>query len=240
MSERIGVISWNVTGDLPDGGGPECVNRLWEILDDLEASDFPVHFLCFQETSGSNGSIMSALAGAGYTCHSVREGNGEGKWYLFALHPNSGFTFDKAPEQCLFHYENPSGSPLRYPSIARLTRSSDGRTVALYTLHASLDGALVEGLQKTSALVNNAVQSGQFDNVYIAGDLNILDSAQIYDERTGKMVNFLKKLFPDFVGSSHNLDHIFRWPGINRRNLTGFHYDAPGDHALIYTCFKVS
>jgi len=90
-----------------------------------------------------------------------------------------------------------------------------------------------------AALVNNAVQSGQFDNVYIAGDLNILDSAQIYDERTGKMVNFLKKLFPDFVGSSHNLDHIFRWPGINRRNLTGFHYDAPGDHALIYTCFKV-
>lgn len=243
MSEYIGVISWNVKGDLRgSASASERVNNLRHALAHLSAlKDCPVHFLCFQETCGSNGALEEALKKEGYTCYgALHEGNQAGMHYLFSLHPKADFVFDGVPEQCLFKYISATGSPVRYPAVAKLVRRKDGKKVALLTFHAPRDGALQEGLERCSELAVNTVKSNKFSQVFVAGDLNISEEATIYVPKLGKSVPFLKHIFPGFVGWSNNLDHVMCWPDVGLRKIFGWNFETSSDHALVYTRFQVN
>lgn len=241
MSKYLGVITWNVKGDLSTSGtAGRRVQDLTTVLASLANNgNHPVDFICLQETSSSSqGALMGMLQNAGYACYALREGNGQGDYYVFAVSPNSGFTFDGPPAQCLFTYESSSGSPLRYPAVAELSRASDGLKVALYTYHASLDGGLVEGLEKCSEFAVGAAGSGKFSYVLVAGDLNITTTYQVFDPNLGKNVYFLKRLFPKFAGVSENLDHVLCWPDL-KSGISVNHFITSSDHELLYGQFKI-
>lgn len=240
MSEYLGVITWNVKGDLATSGTASQRQRdLTAVLTELaDNGNHPVDFICLQETSGSQGALKTMLENAGYTCYALREGNGQGDYYVFAVSPDSGFTFDGPPQQCLFPYQSPSGSPLRYPAVAELTRASDGLKVAVYTYHASLDGGLVEGLEKCSELAVTAAGSREFDYVLVAGDLNITKSYRIFDLDLEEEVYLLDRIFPDFAGVSEGLDHVFCWPDLGD-GIIGGHFITSSDHKLLYSQFEI-
>lgn len=239
MSEYLGVITWNVKGDLSTSGtAGQRVQDLNGVLAELAGMrEQPVDFICLQETSGNNGALKKALEDAGYTCYALREGDGQGDYYVFAASP--GFTFDGPPEQCLFEYESPSGSPLRYPAVAKLTRVSDGLKVAVCTYHASLDGGLLEGLVKCSEFAVDAAESRDFNYVLVAGDLNITTGYRLFDPDLGKEVYLLNRLFQGFAGVSENLDHAFCRPDLGLRNIDGGHFATSSDHELLYGRFKI-
>lgn len=241
MSEYLGIITWNVKGDLATSSSAgERVDDLSRVLDELASKPgWPVHFICLQETSGNDGALKDHLEAEGYTCHTLREGNGQGDSYVFAAAPNSGFTFDAAPVQCLFQYQSLSGSPLRYPASAQLTRASDGLKAAVYTYHASLDGGLVEGLEKCSAFAENTAKSGQVDYVLVAGDLNITSESTIFISRLGRYVKFMGQIFPQFAGVSHHLDHVMCYPDVGLRNIRGVSYHTTSDHELLYARIEI-
>lgn len=241
MSEYLGVITWNVKGDLSASGtADQRVRDLNGILAELaDMREQSVDFICLQETSGNNGALKEALEDAGYTCYALREGDGQGDYYVFATSADSGFAFDGPPEQCLFEYESPSGSPLRYPAVAKLTRVSDGLKVAVYTYHASLDGGLLEGLVKCSSFAVDAAESGDFNYVLVSGDLNVTTGYRLFDPDLGKEVYLLNRLFQGFAGVSENLDHAFCWPDLGLRNIDGSHFTTSSDHKLLYGRFKI-
>lgn len=240
MSEDLGVITWNVRGDLATSGtASQRVQDLSAVLAELTGTGrHPVDFICLQETSGSQGALKLMLENAGYTCYALREGDGQGDYYVFAVSPDSGFTFDAPPKQCLFPYKSPSGSPLRYPAVAELTRASDGLKVAVYTYHASLDGGLVEGLEKCSEFAVAAAGSGEFDYVLVAGDLNITKGYRVFDLELEKEVYLLDRIFPDFAGVSENLDHALCWPDLGS-GINGGHFTTSSDHKLLYGQFEI-
>ncbi len=240
MSKDLGIITWNVRGDLSTSGtASRRVQDLKEVLAELTGTGkHPVDFICLQETSGSQGALNAMLVNAGYTCHALREGDGQGDYYVFAVSPNSGFTFDAPPKQCLFSYSSHSGSPLRYPAVAELTRASDGLKVAVYTCHASLDGGLVEGLEKFSKFAVAAAGSGKFDYVLVAGDLNITKGYRIFDFELDEEVYLLDRIFPDFAGVSENLDHVLCWPDLDS-GINGGHFTTSSDHKLLYGQFDI-
>lgn len=241
MSEYLGIITWNVKGDLATSSSAgDREDDLQNVLDELASEpDKPVHFICLQETSGNDGALKDYLETEGYTCHTLREGNGQGDSYVFAAAPSSGFTFDAAPVQCLFQYRSPTGSPLRYPAAAQLTRASDGLTVAVYTYHASLDGGLVEGLEKFSEFAGNTAAGGKVHYVLAAGDFNITTESEVFVPRLGKDVKFMGQIFPGFVGVSHRLDHVMCYPDVGLRNIRGDAYHTTSDHKLLYARIKI-
>jgi len=235
MSKYLNVITWNVRGDLSTSGSAgQRVADLGGVL-----AEQPVDFICLQETSGDNGALKKSLEDAGYACYALREGNGEGDYYVFAVSPGSGFTFDGPPEQCLFPYESPTGSPLRYPAVAKLARASDGLRVAVYTYHASLDGGLLEGLVKCSELAVGAAGSKAFNYVLVAGDLNVTADSRVFDPDLGKEVNLLNRLFKGFAGVSEHLDHAFCWPDLGFRKISSKDYVTSSDHELLYARFQI-
>lgn len=237
----MGVITWNVKGDLSTSDtAAQRIQDLNRVLADLANSqESPVDFICLQETSGNAGALKMMLEGMGYTCYVLQEGWGRGSYYVLATSPTSGFTFDVPPEQCLFQYRSPSGSPLRYPAVARLTRAWDNLKVAVYTYHASLDGGLLEGLQKCSEFATNAARSGNFRYVLVAGDLNVTENDQMADPFLRRNVYIMRQIFRGFAGVSENLDHALCWPDLGRRNISGYNYETSSDHALLYGRFKI-
>lgn len=240
MSDFLDIITWNVRGDLPGDTGDERVKDLAGVFADLKKKQTSlVDFICLQETSGENGALKVELEKAGYRCRVVQEGNGQGDYYVFATAPGSSFTFDDSPRQCLFKYESPSGSPLRYPAEAMLTGRAYDMKVAVFTYHASLDGGLVEGLMKCSEFAVDATESSEFDVVLVAGDLNITEDDQIFDTDLGKDVNFIKRLFKGFAGVSNHLDHILCWPDLGLRRIKGYNYETSSDHNLLYGRFEI-
>lgn len=239
MSKYLSIITWNVRGDLSTSG---TASRRVADLDGVMAKlkrmgEPPVDLICLQETSGDGGSLKAALERAGYTCHALREGKEEGDHYVFAA--GSGFAFDEVPRQLLFEYKSPSGSPLRYPSMARLTRAADGLKAAVFTYHASLGGGLTEGLAMCSSFAEDAAQSGVFNYVLAAGDLNVTTDEQVFDPKLGRDVPLLKRLFPGFAGVSEKLDHIFCWPDLGLRKISGYRFGTSSDHELLYGKFKI-
>lgn len=94
MSEYLGVITWNVKGDLSTSSTADRrVQDLNGVLAKLAGKrEQPVDFICLQETSGNSGALKKALEDAGYTCYALREGDGQGDYYVFAA--SSDFTFD--------------------------------------------------------------------------------------------------------------------------------------------------
>ncbi len=241
MSKYLSIITWNVRGDLSTSGTAgqrvQDLNGAFAKLTNMHEP--PADFICFQETSGDNGVLKRELERAGYACYALREGNGQGDYYVIATSPDSGFTFDAAPKQLLFEYKFPSGSPLRYPCMAKLTRAADGLKVAVYTYHASLDGGLLEGLTKCSEFAVDAANGGDFNYVLVAGDLNVTKDQRIFDLNTGKEVYLLKRLFQGFAGVSEKLDHVFCWPDLGLRNISGWHFGTSSDHELLYSKFKI-
>ncbi len=241
MSEYLGVISWNVRGDLStsDTAGQRAQDLSGVLAELAKAPEHPVDFICLQETSGDCGVLKKVLEDAGYTCYTLHEEDGRGDYYVFATSPGSGFTFDTPPEQCLFEYESSSGSPLRYPAVAKLTRASDGLKVAVYTYHASLDGGLLEGLEKCSGFAGEAAKSGKFNYILVAGDLNVTIGSHFYDPDSEKEVYFLTELFQDFAGVSEHLDHVICCPDLGLDNICGISFKTSSDHGLLYGRFKI-
>lgn len=197
-----------------------------------------IDFLCFQETSGPNSAILAELTKEGYTCKVLQEGDGAGRWYLFALNSDSRYSFLNDPVRVPLDYPPCIGAPLRYPALAEL-QAPDNTVVALYNFHAPLDNALVPGLIDFSNAVFNAAQQGKYSNIYVAGDLNVNTTHCIYDEKSHKYVNTISKLFPGFIGSSSNLDHIFRFSAASLRTVNGYSYDTSSNHALLLVEFKI-
>lgn len=237
MSKYLGVITWNVHGDSLNSNGSVRVtelNMFLELLQKAGEGEYPVDIICLQETS-ADGALKDEFEKKHYEYHTLQEGRNEGGYYVFAVLPPSGFTFDGPPKQCRFEYESPTGSRLRYPAMACLTR--EGLKVAVYTYHATLHGARDEGLMKLSGIAEQTVQEGEFNYVFVSGDLNIKVGDMI-DGPTGKE-NFLKKYFKEFTGASNNLDHTLCCPGPPLQNIYVRSYQTTSDHNLLYSRFKI-
>ncbi len=235
---KIGIVSWNVNGDSDPKTSQKRVNDLSAVIQDLEKGGKRIDFLCFQETSGPNSAAQAELIKKGYTCKVLKEGDDAGRWYLFALNRNSGYSFLGDPVRIPLAYPPYIGATLRYPALAQL-KAPDGTAVALYNFHAPLAGALEPGLMGFSNIVVDATKYGGYSDIYVAGDLNIDNKHCIFDEKSGRIVNTLKKLFPGFIGSSSKLDHIFRFSTASLRTVDGSSYETSSDHALLFAEFKI-
>lgn len=240
MSE-IGVITWNVRGDSEDGAGAKCVDCLMKILNQLKSDGKRVDLLCFQETSGPNSAIKSKLKSLNYACEIIQEQEDGGDWYLFALHPDSGYSFAGEPEPCLFDYDFPTSGPVRYPARVELDRSGSGKKTALYTFHAPLYGMQYQGLEECSACAEADVEDEEIDCVFVTGDLNVTADDYRYDAAISRNRKFLQKMvFPSFAGGSNRLDHIFRWPAVENRKIEVKSFGkTTSDHDLFYVKFQV-
>ena len=239
MGEYLGVITWNVRGDRAAQTAAQRVQDLQGVLTQLAGKpDYPVDLLCLQETSGHQGGLMAALTGAGWACQTLREGNGRGDSYVFALSPGSGLAFAEAPQSCLFTYQSPTGSPLRYPAMARLVRR-DGTRVTAFTFHAPLGGAQEEGLARCSQFAEAEAGAGSAHYVLVAGDLNIDDQDQVFDSDLGRYVYLLGRLFQGFVGVSCHFDHVLCAPDRGLGNLEGRAFQTTSDHDLLYCRIKL-
>lgn len=237
MSKTFGLISWNVLGDRGADTGPQRLEDLQEIIDDIQEGGLPVDFICLQETSGAEGYLMPGLMEMGYACQAVSEQGSGGKQYVVAINPGSGYVFGGDLEQVLFQYESSSGSPLRYPARAHLV-SGDYPPVMLYTVHASLDGGLVECLEQYSRQAEESVNSESFGAVFVTGDLNITEHSQICTDK-GETA-FIDQIFPSFEGVNHHLDHVYCWAKDGIERLDGHHYtETTSDHDLVYAWFTL-
>jgi len=235
---KISIVSWNVNGDSAPDTSQCRVDDLTAVIREQEKKGNRIDFLCFQETSGPNSAILAKLTTDGYTCKVLQEGNNAGRWYLFALNPSSGYSFLNDPVRVPLDYPPYTGATLRYPALARL-QAPDGTVVALYNFHAPLDSALVPGLIGFSNVASYAALHGGYSSVYVAGDLNVDSTHCFYDEKLGKYVNTLSRLFPGFIGNSSKLDHIFRFSTASLKTVYGDSYDTSSDHALLLATFKI-
>lgn len=250
MREYLGVITWNVNGDLV--GHQTAVQRRQNLQDVLkklgEEQDCPVDLICLQETSGEQSGLMAALKKKEYTCQTLTEGKRGGRSYVFALSPGSGLTFKEDPQQCCIHYQSPTGSPLRYPAMARLVRQEDMMQVTVFNFHAPLGGALVEGLCRCSQFAEAAAKeaaeaAAREENahyVLVAGDLNINKQKMETDPDLIRYVNLLRQLFRGFAGVSYELDHVLCAPDRGLRKLKGYNFETSSDHHLIYCRIKLT
>ena len=156
-------------GDKSSDTGPRRLKALQEVNADIQKGSLPVDFICLQETSSSDGHLMSGLTAMGYACQAVSEQESGGKQYVVAVNPKSGYGFSEV-KQVQFQYESPSGGPLRYPARAKLI-GEGGPPVMLYTVHASPAGGLAECLGKYSQDAEKSVRSEKSGVVFVTGDL---------------------------------------------------------------------
>ena len=242
MGEYLGVITWNVRGDRADQTAAQRCQDLQGVLTWLAGKpDCPVDLICLQETSGEQSGLMAAMVEARYACWTLQEGDGQGRSYVFALPLGSSLAFSEPPQPCLFSYQSLTGSPLRYPAMARFVRREGGKQVPVtaFTFHAPLGGALVEGVAKCSQFAEGEIRAGNAHYVLVAGDLNINDQYQTFDSALGRDVYLLRRLFRGFAGVSCGLDHVLCAPDRGLRNLEGCDFPTSSDHHLIYCRIKL-